>query len=103
MAKVLTAAAVSRLKPDKTGCREIADGGAVGLYLLVYSSGRKSWALRYRRPGSQRPAKLILGSVFDADKAELDAKPVIGGHLSLAAARRLVGELKHEIAIGKDP
>jgi integrase len=101
MTKVLTSAAVTRLRPIKAGCREIPDGQSVGLYLLIFPSGKKSWALRYRRPGNRRPAKLTLGTVHDA--AEIDAKPVIGGHLSLAGARRLVAELKHDIAIGRDP
>lgn len=85
-------------------CIEVPDGGCVGLYLQVFKSGKKSWALRYRRPGSRLPAKLTLGSVFDSTKAsEVDAKPVIGGHLSLGSARLLVAELKHEIALGRDP
>jgi hypothetical protein len=61
MAKQLTAAAVQRLRPDKAR-REIRDGGCAGLYLIVQSSGHKSWALRFRRPGG-RPAKLTLGPV----------------------------------------
>src|SRR5262245_20361146 len=84
------------------GCREIPDGGS-GLYLQLFASGRKSWALRYRRPTSGRPAKLTLGSVYDPkDGAELAAKPVIGAPLTLAAARRLVAEFKHEIKVGHD-
>jgi hypothetical protein len=104
MTKALTGISVAKLRASSNACREIPDGGCVGLYLLIYPSGRKSWALRYRRPSSGRPAKLTLGSVYDADKrSEIDTKPVIGGHLSLGAAHRLVAELKHEIALGKDP
>jgi integrase len=104
MTKTLTAASVAKSNAPAKGCREIPDGGCVGLYLQVYSSGRKSWALRYRRPQSGRPAKLTLGSVYDAGKhSEIDAAPVIGGHLSLGSARRLVAGLKHEIAVGRDP
>jgi integrase len=44
----------------------------------------------------------VLGSAFDSDK-EPSTPPTIGGHLTLAAARRLVGELRHEIAQGRDP
>jgi integrase len=43
-----------------------------------------------------------LGSVYSADK-EPDLEPAIGGHLTLAAARRLVAKLRHEIAQGIDP
>ncbi|MGY4433714.1 hypothetical protein ACVWWO_006191 [Bradyrhizobium sp. F1.13.1] len=104
MAKALTAAGVAKLRAIEDRCREIPDGGCVGLYLLVFPSGRKSWALRYRRPGSGRPAKLTLGSVYDAaDGSEIDVKPTIGGHLSLKSAHRLVAELKHEISLGRDP
>ena len=61
MAKTLTAAAVAKLRPGSTR-REIPDGGAAGLYLVVQQSGVKSWALRFRRPNGV-PAKLTLGSV----------------------------------------
>jgi integrase len=104
MTKALTAASVQRLRPAKEGVKEIPDGGCTGLYLLLYASGKKSWALRYRRPGDGRPAKLTLGSVFDsADGKDVDVKPTIGGHLSLKSAHRLVAELKHEISLGRDP
>jgi integrase len=102
LTKALTAAAV-RLAKASRDRREIPDGGCVGLNLLVQPSGAKSWALRYRRPDG-RPAKLTLGSVFANDRqTEPDTAPTIGGHLTLAAARRLVGELRHEIARGRDP
>ena len=51
-----------------------------------------------RRPASQ----LVLGSVYAAN-TEPSAKPAIGGRLTLASARRLVAELRHEIAQGRDP
>ena len=65
-------------------------------------SGAKSWALRFRRP-SGKPAKLVLGSVYAAAPKEPDTVPAIGGHLTLAAAHRLVTELRHQIAQGRDP
>jgi integrase len=40
--------------------REIPDGYLKGLYLIVQPSGRKSWAVRYRRGGHSH--KLTLGS-----------------------------------------
>jgi integrase len=101
LAAPLTAFAVSHLKPGKVR-REFADGGCPGLHLVVQPSGAKSWALRYRRP-NRRTAKLVIGSVFQRDGQEPDTEPVIGGHLTLAAARRLVAELRHEIAQGRDP
>jgi integrase len=99
----LTAAAVAKMRPAKDR-REVPDAGCPGLYLVIQPSGAKGWALRYRRPGG-RPAKLVLGSVFakDADTTEPDTVPAIGGHLTLAAAHRLVTALRHEIAMGRDP
>jgi integrase len=101
LAVPLTAIAVSNLKPGKVR-REVPDGGCPGLHLVVQPSGAKSWALRYRRP-DRRTAKLVISSVFQRDGKEPDTEPVIGGHLTLAAARRLVAELRHEIAQGRDP
>ena len=101
MAKVLTAQAVSKLKCTGTLPLEVPDAQAPGLHLVIYPSGKKSWALRFRRPDS-RPAKLVLGSVSTVADDKRDPDPVVGGHLTLAAARRLAGALKHEIATGKD-
>jgi len=39
--------------------REIPDGD--GLYLIVQPSGVKSWAVRYRMPGSNRIQKFTIG------------------------------------------
>ena len=101
MQKPLTATAVAKLKPGKSRI-EIPDGACPGLYLVVQPSGAKSWALRFRRP-SGKPAKLVLGSVYVAASKEPETPPAIGGHLTLAAAHRLVAELRHRIAQGRDP
>ena len=45
MARLLTVAAVQRLRPTTQTAR-IRDGGAPGLYLVIQSSGHKSWASR---------------------------------------------------------
>jgi integrase len=99
MAKPLTAAAVLRLRPSSQR-REIPDGGCPGLYLIVQSSGFKSWALRFRRP-SGKTAKLTLGPA-DLTGRESEAEPVIGAPLTLASARRLATELHRQRAMGKD-
>jgi integrase len=99
LAKQLTAAAVQRLRPGKER-REIPDGGCPGLYLIVQSSGARSWALRFRRPNG-KPAKLTLGPV-DLTGNEVDGEPVIGAPLTLASARRLASELHHQRARGRD-
>ncbi|MCK1732947.1 tyrosine-type recombinase/integrase [Bradyrhizobium sp. 138] len=101
MAKPLTAAAVRKLRPSNVR-REIPDGACPGLHLIVQPTGTKSWALRYRRP-DKRPAKLVLGSVYDVDVVDCEEPPVIGGHLTLAGARRIVAELRHQLAQGRDP
>jgi integrase len=101
--KVLTAQAVSKLKPAGKLPREVADSSVPGLYLVIYPSGKKSWALRFRRPTDRRTSKLVLGSVSTLADDKRDAAPVVGGHLTLAAARRLAASLKHEIATGRDP
>ena len=100
MTTTLTATAVRNARPAKAR-RELPDGACPGLHLTVEPSGSKRWALRYRRPDG-RSARLVLGSVH-ADAKESSDEPVIGGHLTLAGARRLVAALRHEIAQGRDP
>src|SRR6185437_10602885 len=63
---------------------EIPDGGKPGLYLVIQSSGRKSWAVRYRFQGQAR-------------KLTLDGFP------SLASAHRLAQEALDRVAEGYDP
>ncbi len=99
MAKALTAAAVARFRAGKDR-REISDGTS-GLRLVIFPSGAKSWAIRFRRPNG-KSAKLTLGSCDD-NGSEGTQEPVIGGHLSLAAARRLAAETRRQLALGRDP
>ncbi len=83
MSKTLTTAAVRALKPGRTR-REVPDGGCSHLYLVIQPTGRKSWAMRARRP-DRRQGKLRLGTVAVAEHHV--AEPVIGGHLTLPSAR----------------
>src|SRR6478735_4386221 len=54
MAKLLTAVAVQKIKPQ--GQRiEMRDSGCRGLILVVQPSGHKSWAMRFR----DRNGKLV--------------------------------------------
>jgi integrase len=99
MVKQLTAAAVQRLRPGKVR-REIRDGGCPGLYLIIQSTGHRSWALRFRRPGG-KPAKLTLGPA-DLTGREGEGEPVLGAPQTLASARRLAIELHRQRALGKD-
>ena len=54
----LTTLAIEKLKPAAAR-REIADGGCPGLYLVIQTSGAKSWAIRCRIDA--RPTKITLG------------------------------------------
>ena len=93
---MLTAAQCKKVKPN--GARqELPDGS--GLYLVIQSTGARSWAVRFRRP-SGRPAKLTLGT-FSED--EVEGQPAIGGPLTLAAARQLATETKRALALERDP
>jgi integrase len=97
--KTLTAAAVRNLLPGKKRL-EIPDAGCPGLRLIVQSTGHKSWALRFRRPDG-RPSKLTLGPV-DLLGTETPDEPVVGGPLTLAAARKLAADFQRQRAFGRD-
>src|SRR6476619_5132629 len=84
MARKLTARKVEQARPNSRKRIEIPDGGKPGLYLVIQSSGRKSWAVRYRFQGQAR-------------KLTLDGFP------SLAAAHRLAQEALDRVAEGYDP
>jgi integrase len=81
---MLTDAAVRKRKPDPEKRVEIHDGH--GLYLVVQSSGAKSWAYRYRVGGKSR--KLTLGS-FPA--------------MDIVGARNLASEASVQVRRGGDP
>ncbi|MCG5238120.1 tyrosine-type recombinase/integrase [Xanthobacter oligotrophicus] len=85
MAKPLTAKGIDALKPSASR-REIPDGAMPGLYLIVQSSGAKSWAVRYRANG--KPKKHTLGTY-----------PAI----KLADARPLASQALTTVAEGQDP
>jgi integrase len=99
VAKTLTVAAVKKYRPSRAR-REVRDGGAQGLYLVIQPSGARSWCLRFRRPDGA-PAKLTLGTV-DLSGSELEGKPEIGMPLSLPAARQLAAEVHRRRALGHD-
>jgi hypothetical protein len=86
MARGLTALRVERAKPDARKRIEIPDHGKPGLYLIVQSNGKKSWAVRYRRHGDKKTRKYTLP-----------------GFPSLAAARKLAQAALDEVAAGGDP
>jgi integrase len=95
----LTDAACRKFKPHAKR-RRIRDTGSQGLFLIVQSSGRKSFQMRVRTP-TGRIGKLTLGR-FDPH-VELENKPVIGQPLTLAAARLLAAQVRQQLALGQDP
>jgi integrase len=71
--------------------RELPDAGCSGLYLVVQSSGLKSWAVRYRF--NSKPVKLTLGkfptlTLADARKATADAQLALARGNNPAKARQ---------------
>jgi len=98
--KVLTPLAVKAAKPKRNAAGELVraeypDRGCAGLYLVVQSSGLKSWALRYRFDRKTR--KLTLGAVADHDA------PALTDALTLAGARKAAATAKHLVEQGIDP
>ena len=59
MAKALTPVSVEAMKADPHRRIERPDPALAGLYLIVQTTGAKSWALRYRFGG--KPWKMTLG------------------------------------------
>jgi integrase len=98
-AVMLTDAAVRKLKSGRRR-REVLDKGSRSLYLVIQPSGAKSWAVRFKIRGKR--FKLTLGTV-DLSGKELEDEPQVGGHLTLAAARRLASEVHRQRAQGRDP
>src|SRR5262245_1244355 len=96
MTKLLTTAAVTKLKAGRDRI-EVRDGGTPSLYLVIYPTGQRSFAMKFRRP-SGKLARLTLGYF----SAEARGDPVIGGPLSLPMARRLAAEVNHQRAVGID-
>jgi integrase len=87
-AKVLTRAAVERLRYQTGGSRiqRIWDAAVPGLGVEVFASGRKSWVLRYILAGTQRI--ITLGPAAE---------------MELEAARQAAIKAKGQAAEGDDP
>jgi len=98
-AVILTDAAVRRYVPGKQR-RRIRDALTKGLFLIVETSGTKSWQMRFRTP-SGRIAKLTLGQV-DFSGRELEGDPEIGQSLTIPAARQLAAKVHRRRALGED-
>ena len=95
----LTVPAILKYKP-KAKRREIPDSRAKGLYLIIQPSGKKSWAVRLRRPDG-RGAKLTLGPV-DLPEVETSDEAVPGAALTLGQARELAAQIDRKRQRGID-
>lgn len=81
----LTDRGVAAIRPAETR-QQIVDDLTPGLQLIVQTTGRKSWAIRYRVSGKMR--RLALGSY-----------PVVG----LSEAREKARKALADVQAGKDP
>src|SRR5215510_13269357 len=73
----LTDLQVKHMKPDPERRLEVKAGPPAGLYLVIQSSGAKSWALRYRWRGRTRKAtfpKPYPEMTLQQARAEAEAK-----------------------------
>jgi integrase len=103
MSKSLTDIGIRNLKPG-TARKEIPEGGARGLYLVIQPSGVKSFAVRYRLNG--KPQKLTLGrwrAPDDPMEATASTDPKVGEAISLASARKLAADTLLQAGRGRDP
>jgi hypothetical protein len=83
-------------------CREIPDGGAAGLRLVIQPkpTGAKSWAMRFRRPNG-KSGNLQLGP-FDRTDREAGDTPIIGQPLIVPEAHALAAAINLQRARGID-
>jgi integrase len=81
--------------------KEVADSECPGVRAKRYASGKVSFLLRYRRPGSRRGAKIVLGWLDVHGGEETEA--VMGGPLTLSQARWLCANARRDLAKGVDP
>lgn len=98
MTKPLTDVAIRKAAAGSTR-RNIRDAGMRSLFLIVETSGRKSFQMRFRTP-TGRIAKLTLGPYADGDESK--GEPTIGMPLTLAAARALAADIHRKRAQGTD-
>jgi integrase len=97
----LTDAAIRKfVRPSGSSPRYVPDGTVPGMRLAIYSTGVRSFQMRFRGQG-----KLTLGP-YDPSATELTEEPQlehIGSPLTLAAARLLAQKVIRERKLGRDP
>lgn len=94
MQKLLTEAAVAKLKPDPSKRLEIHDEVVSGLRLRISPRGKKSWSLMYKVAGAA-----LDGKRGPNRRMTLGAYPLV----DLKAARLKAGEAKELADRGLDP
>jgi integrase len=94
---VLTPISVQNYRA-KAKRREIPDSKAQGLFLIIQPSGRKSWAVRLRRPNG-KTAKITLGRANDSEIEPTDA-PQQGAAMTLLQAREMAAQIDRQRARG---
>jgi integrase len=100
-ARDLTVPTILKYRPHPTKRREISDGKAKGLRLVIQpKTGRLSWIVRLRRPDGTS-AKIHLGPVDISEKDTTD-EAVQGGALTLWQARQRAAEIDRKRAQNKD-
>jgi integrase len=104
MGNGLTAQTVEKAKA-KGERYEIADGKCSGLFLVVQTTGAKSWALRFRSPvdrdeGQRKAKKLTLGTFALTPS---NREPQIGHPLTIGQARMLATAAMEDVRRGIDP
>jgi integrase len=98
----LTDVTIKNLKP-KAGPKAWEKPDGRGLYVFVGVTGAKSFVMRYRIHG--KPAKLTIGRWLPPEERPAtpptDAR--LGDPMSLATARKLVGDIRLQLNRGHDP
>jgi len=95
--KLSRAAALKRKVAD---ARQAIPAGTAALYLEIQTSGAKSFAMRFRRPGGKR-GSLSLGPFDSSDRQPVD-NPVIGQRLTVPEAHALAASINLQRAKGVD-
>jgi integrase len=93
--KPLTDISIRNLKPEAMP-REVAVGGAHGLYLWIGTKGVKSFIMRYRLKG--KPQRLTLGRWIPPEHRE-----TMGDHMTLESARTQAAYTMSQVSQGLDP
>src|SRR5262245_52610857 len=85
---MLTRTQIEKAKPPANGRLVLWDGDLPGFGCRVFSSGRHSFIVQYRLPGSRQKHTATLGTY---------------GHITLPQAREAAQKLLAKVKLGGDP